>query len=46
LKVADAERFKREIAGSELPVFDQCGHVPMVEETVDFNKAVLTFLAK
>lgn len=46
LKVADADHFKREIAGSELIVFDQCGHVPMVEKAADFNKAVLTFLAK
>ena len=46
LKVADAEQFKREIAGSELIVFDQCGHVPMVEKAADFNKAVLAFLAK
>jgi len=46
LKVADAEQFKREIAGSELLVFDQCGHVPMVEKAADFNNAVLAFLAK
>lgn len=46
LKVADAEQFKREIAGSELVVFDQCGHVPMVEKAADFNKAVLAFLGK
>ena len=46
LKVADAEHFKRDIAGSELIVFDQCGHVPMVEKAADFNKAVLAFLAK
>ena len=46
LKVSDGEQFKREIAGSELIVFDQCGHVPMVEKATDFNKAVLTFLAK
>jgi len=46
LKVADGEQFKREIAGSELVVFDQCGHVPMVEKAAEFNKAVLTFLAK
>lgn len=46
LKLADGEQFKREIAGSELVVFDQCGHVPMVEKAADFNKAVLTFLAK
>ena len=46
LKLADGEQFKREIAGSELIVFDQCGHVPMVEKAADFNKAVLVFLGK
>jgi pimeloyl-ACP methyl ester carboxylesterase len=46
LKLADGEQFKREIPGSELIVFDQCGHVPMVEKAADFNKAVLAFLAK
>jgi pimeloyl-ACP methyl ester carboxylesterase len=46
LKVSDGEQFKREIAGSELLVFDQCGHVPMVEKAADFNKAVLAFLGK
>jgi len=46
LKVTDGEQFKREIAGSELIVFDQCGHVPMVEKAAEFNKAVLAFLAK
>lgn len=44
LKVADAERFNREIAGSQLIVFDQCGHVPQVEKAADFNAAVLKFL--
>ncbi len=46
LKLSDGEQFKREIAGSELLVFDQCGHVPMVEKAADFNKAVLAFLGK
>jgi pimeloyl-ACP methyl ester carboxylesterase len=46
IKLVDGEQFKREIAGSELIVFDQCGHVPMVEKAVDFNKAVLAFLSK
>ena len=46
LKVGDAEQFNKGIAGSELIIFDQCGHVPMVEKAADFNKAVLTFLAK
>ena len=46
LKLADGEQFKREIPGSELVVFDQCGHVPMVEKAADFNKAVIAFLGK
>lgn len=46
LKVADGEQFNRGIAGSELVVFDQCGHVPQVERATDFNKKVLEFLAK
>lgn len=46
IKLADGEQFKREIAGAELVVFDQCGHVPMVEKAADFNKTVLAFLGK
>lgn len=44
LKLADGERFNKEIAGSQLLVFDQCGHVPQVEKALDFNAAVLKFL--
>lgn len=39
------ERFKKEIPGSQLLVFDQCGHVPQVEKAAEFNAAVLKFLA-
>ena len=39
------ERFNREIPGSQLLVFEQCGHVPQVEKSGDFNAAVLKFLA-
>ena len=46
LKLSDGEQFNREIAGSELAVFDQCGHVPQVEKALDFNKRVLEFIAK
>jgi pimeloyl-ACP methyl ester carboxylesterase len=46
VKLSDGEQFNREIAGSELVVIDQCGHVPQVEKAADFNKAVLAFLAK
>lgn len=40
-----AERFKKEIAGSELLVFDKCGHVPQLEKAAEFNAAVLKFLS-
>jgi pimeloyl-ACP methyl ester carboxylesterase len=43
--VADGERFKREIPSSTMIVFDQCGHVPNVEKAVEFNAALLKFLA-
>lgn len=39
------ERFKKEIPGSQLLVFDQCGHVPQFEKPAEFNAAVLKFLA-
>jgi pimeloyl-ACP methyl ester carboxylesterase len=44
LKLADGERFNKEINGSQLVVFDQCGHVPQVEKAAEFNAAVLKFL--
>jgi pimeloyl-ACP methyl ester carboxylesterase len=39
------ERFKREIPGAQLIVFEECGHVPMVEKVTEFNAAVMKFLA-
>ena len=44
--VADAERFNRDIAGSKLVVFNQCGHVPNVEKPAEFNAAVIKFLGE
>lgn len=46
LPVADATTFNKRIVGSELIIFDACGHAPQFEKAVDFNKAVLAFLAK
>lgn len=46
LPVADATAFNKGITGSELVIFDQCGHVPQFEKAADFNKAVLDFLGK
>lgn len=42
--LADGERFNKEIAGSKLVVFDQCGHVPNFEKAAEFNAAVIRFL--
>lgn len=46
LPVADAYFFNKGIVGSELVVFEGCGHVPQFEKAADFNKKVLEFLAK
>lgn len=46
LPLADGEKFKKGIAGSELTIFENCGHVPQFEKAADFNKAVLEFLGK
>jgi len=46
LPVADATTFNKGIAGSELAIFDPCGHAPQFERAADFNKKVLEFLAK
>ena len=32
------------IAGSQLVIFDNCGHVPQFEKAPDFNREVLKFL--
>ena len=46
LALADGERFNKDVAGSKLIVFDQCGHAPNVEKPGEFNAAVLKFLAE
>jgi pimeloyl-ACP methyl ester carboxylesterase len=43
--VADGQRFSKDIAGSTLLVFDECGHVPQFEKAAEFNAAVMKFLA-
>lgn len=45
LPVADAAAFNKGIAGSQLIIFDQCGHVPQFEKAAEFNKEVSNFLA-
>ncbi len=46
IPVADANTFNKGIAGSELVIFEDCGHVPQYEKALDFNKKVLEFLGK
>ncbi|MBT9502581.1 MAG: alpha/beta hydrolase [Burkholderiaceae bacterium] len=43
---AYGERFKREIAGSELKVFDTLGHVPQEEDPAQTVLALKAFLAR
>ena len=40
-----AHSFNSAISGSKLVTIDQCGHVPELEKSDDFNKAVLDFLS-
>ena len=42
---SDAAGFHERIAGSELVVFDDCGHVPMIERPVRFNRLLADFTA-
>lgn len=42
--VSDADVFNKGIAGSQVIIFENCGHAPQVEKALDFNKAVVDFL--
>ena len=44
LPVADAAVFNKGIAGSQLVIFENCGHAPQFEKAADFNREVLKFL--
>lgn len=44
IPLADAERFHKDIAGSELVVFDHLGHVPQEEDPAKSVKALEAFL--
>lgn len=46
LPLSDGEKFNKGIAGSELVIFDNCGHVPQFEKFPEFTKKVLEFLDK
>jgi 2-hydroxy-6-oxonona-2,4-dienedioate hydrolase len=42
--LSEGERFHKDIAGSTMIVFHQCGHVPNIEKAGEFNAAVIKFL--
>jgi pimeloyl-ACP methyl ester carboxylesterase len=44
--LAEGEHFNRDITGSKLIVFDECGHVPNFEKAGEFNAAVVKFLGE
>ena len=40
----EARSYAKAIYGSKLVIIDQCGHVPQLEKSADFNKALLKYL--
>ncbi len=40
-----AERFHHDIKGSQVIIYDSCGHVPMMERPLDVQREVLRFLS-
>jgi 2-hydroxy-6-oxonona-2,4-dienedioate hydrolase len=42
----EGEKFRRELPSAQFVVLDNCGHVPQVEKSAEFNAAVLKFLAQ
>lgn len=42
----DALEFQRRLSNPELVVFDNCGHIPMAERPVRFNRLLEEFLAE
>jgi pimeloyl-ACP methyl ester carboxylesterase len=40
----EARSYAKAIHGSKLVVVEQCGHIPQLEKSADFNKALLDFL--
>jgi pimeloyl-ACP methyl ester carboxylesterase len=46
IPAADALEFERHLSDSRLVIFDRCGHVPMAERPVRFNRVLEQFLAE
>ncbi len=41
-----SEFLRDNMADSEAVFFDDCGHMPMIEKSAEFNEAVASFLAR
>jgi pimeloyl-ACP methyl ester carboxylesterase len=46
IPLVSGEKLRDGISGAKLVVFEQCGHVPMIEKSAEFNRALLEFLDK
>ena len=46
IPLASGEKLRDGIRGAKLVVFEQCGHVPQIEKSDEFNRALLDFLGK
>ena len=46
IPLASGEKLRDGIKGAKLVVFEQCGHIPQIEKTDEFNRALLEFLGK
>jgi len=46
IPLASAEKLRDGIMGAKLVVFEQCGHVPQIEKSAEFNRTLLEFLGK
>lgn len=44
LPISDAYKFNNAIAGSRLIIFENCGHLPQLENAMEFNRKVAEFL--
>jgi 2-hydroxy-6-oxonona-2,4-dienedioate hydrolase len=46
IPLASGEKLRDGIMGAKIVVFEQCGHVPQIEKSAEFNRALLEFLGK
>jgi pimeloyl-ACP methyl ester carboxylesterase len=44
IPLASGEKLRDGIRGAKLVVFEGCGHVPQIEKSDEFNRALLEFL--